>query len=85
MILTAVSRFIVDAIEGKDLITTATAVITCIGNVGPGLGEVGPYGNFADFSMLSKLVLSFDMLAGRLELIPMLMLFSPYAWSRKYS
>lgn len=85
MIITAVSMFLVAVFDGKDLITTSTAVITCIGNVGPGLGEVGPYGNFADFSMLSKLILSFDMLAGRLELIPMLMLFSPYAWSRKYS
>jgi trk system potassium uptake protein TrkH len=55
-----------------------------MGNVGPGLGAVGPTGNFADFSVMSKLVLCFDMLAGRLELLPMLMVFSPYAWSRKY-
>ncbi len=73
------------SIDGRDIVTTSTAVLTCINNVGPGLGAVGPYGNFADFSVLSKLVLSFDMLAGRLELIPMLMLFSPYAWARKYS
>lgn len=79
-----VSIFIV-SIDGRDIVTTSTAVLTCINNVGPGLGAVGPYGNFADFSVLSKLVLSFDMLAGRLELIPMLMLFSPYAWARKYS
>lgn len=84
MILMAVSILII-SIDGRDLVTTTTSVIACIGNIGPGLGAVGPYGNFADFSVLSKLVLSFDMLAGRLELIPMLMLFSPYAWSRKYS
>ncbi|MBQ2842522.1 MAG: TrkH family potassium uptake protein [Clostridia bacterium] len=84
IIIAAASMFIV-AIDGRDFTTTSTAVIACIGNIGPGLGAVGPYGNFADFSVLSKLVLSFDMLAGRLELIPMLMLFSPYAWSRKYS
>ena len=84
MIVTAVSIFIL-SINGKDLVTTSSAVIACMGNIGPGLAEVGPYGNYADFSMLSKLVLSFDMLAGRLELIPMLMLFSPYAWARKYS
>ena len=84
MILIAVSILII-SIDGRDLVTTITSVIACIGNIGPGLGAVGPYGNFADFSVLSKLVLSFDMLAGRLELIPMLMLFSPYAWSRKYS
>ncbi len=84
IIIAAISMFFV-AIDGRDFTTTSTAVIACIGNIGPGLGAVGPYGNYADFSVLSKLVLSFDMLAGRLELIPMLMLFSPYAWSRKYS
>ena len=83
-IITALSILIV-SLDGRDMVTTSTAVLTCIGNVGPGLGAVGPYGNFADFSVFSKIVLSFDMLAGRLELIPMLMLFSPYAWSRKYS
>ncbi len=83
-VIIAISTLIV-ALDGRDIVTTVTAVITCINNVGPGLGAVGPYGNFADFSVMSKLVLSFDMLAGRLELIPMLMLFSPYAWSRKYS
>lgn len=83
-IIAAISMIIV-ALDGRDVVTTMTAVLTCIGNVGPGLGAVGPYGNFADFSVLSKLVLSFDMLAGRLELIPILMLFSPYAWSKKYS
>ncbi|MBR5561960.1 MAG: TrkH family potassium uptake protein [Clostridia bacterium] len=84
IIIAAISMFFV-AIDGRDFTTTSTAVISCISNIGPGLGAVGPYGNFADFSVLSKLVLCFDMLAGRLELIPMLMLFSPYAWSRKYS
>lgn len=84
MLVAAVSMFIV-ALDGQDIVTTSTSVIACIGNIGPGLSAVGPYGNFADFSVLSKLVLCFDMLAGRLELIPMLMLFSPYAWSRKYS
>ena len=83
ILIAAASMFFV-AIDGRDFATTSTAVIACIGNIGPGLGAVGPYGNFADFSVLSKLVLSFDMLAGRLELIPMLMLFSPYAWARKY-
>lgn len=84
IIIAAISMFLV-AIDGRDFTTTSTAVIACVGNIGPGLGAVGPYGGYADFSILSKLVLSFDMLAGRLELIPMLMLFSPYAWSRKYS
>lgn len=84
MLLAAVSMLLV-SLDGRDFVTTLTAVITCLSNVGIGLGAVGPYGNFADFSVVSKLVLCFDMLAGRLELIPMLMLFSPYAWSKKYS
>ncbi len=84
MIVAAVSMLLI-SIDGRDFTTTSTAVIACIGNIGPGLGAVGPAGNFSDFSAFSKLVLSFDMLAGRLELIPMLMLFSPYAWLRKYS
>ena len=84
MILTAISILLI-SLNGKDLVTTSTAVISCMGNIGPGLAEVGPYGSFAGFSNFSKLVLCFDMLAGRLELIPMLMLFSPYAWARKYS
>ncbi len=83
MLILAVSSLIV-ALDGRDIVTTFTSVLTCMGNVGPGLGAVGPAGNFADFSVMSKLVLCFDMLAGRLELLPMLMVFSPYAWSRKY-
>lgn len=84
MLVMAASLLVV-SLDGFDFETTATSVISCLGNIGPGLGAVGPYGNFADFSVLSKLTLSFAMLAGRLELIPMLMLFSPYAWAKKYS
>ncbi len=84
IIVLAVSALIV-SLDGRDLTTTFTSVIACIGNIGPGLGAVGPTGNFANFSVLSKIVLSFDMLAGRLELIPMLMIFTPYAWSKKYN
>ena len=59
-----------------------TAVSACLNNVGPGLGAVGPTGNFAGFSVFSKLVLSFDMLAGRLELFPIIALFCPSAWRK---
>lgn len=76
---------IIIALDGRDMVTTFSSVLSSVSNIGPGFGAVGPYGNYADFSTLSKLVLCFDMLAGRLELIPMLMIFSPYAWSRKYS
>ena len=84
IIVLAVSSLIV-SLDGRDLTTTFTSVIACIGNIGPGLGAVGPTGNFSDFSILSKIVLSFDMLAGRLELIPMMMIFTPYVWSKKYN
>lgn len=65
-----------------DFTSSFTAVAACLNNVGPGLGIVGPAGNFGDLSILSKIALIFDMLAGRLELFPMLMLFSPLAWKR---
>ena len=62
--------------------TTFTAVVTCIGNVGPGLEMVGPMGNFSAFSGFSKLVLSLCMILGRLEIVPILVLFSGTAWKR---
>lgn len=74
---------LVVSLNGFDFATTTTSVLTCIGNVGPGLGAVGPVGNFAEFSVLSKLVLCFDMLAGRLEVFPMIILFSPFVWKKK--
>lgn len=70
------------SLDQFDLITNFTAVASCVNNVGPGLELVGPMGNYSVFSPLSKLVLSFDMLAGRLELIPMLILFSSKIWRR---
>ncbi len=63
--------------EGEDLITTVTSVITCINNIGPGLNKLGPTCNFSFLSGFSKVVLMFDMLAGRLELFPLVMLFHP--------
>ena len=53
-----------------------------INNIGPGLGDVGPIGNYSVFSGFSKFVLSFDMLAGRLELFPMLILFYPGTYKK---
>ena len=74
------------SLEKFDLVTTFTAVVTCINNIGPGLGAVGPMGSFADFSWFGKLLLSFDMLIGRLEIFPMLLFFSPAVWrSRSFS
>ncbi len=65
------------SIEGKDLVTNFTAVAATINNIGPGLEMVGPTQNFGHFSHFSKYVLMFDMLAGRLELFPLLLLFHP--------
>lgn len=74
---------IIISVDGYDFETTATAVIAALGNIGPGFSLVGPMGNFSIFSGFSKLVLTFCMLAGRLEIFPMLILFSPRVWSKK--
>lgn len=66
--------------EGYDLITNFTAVTATMNNIGPGLELVGPTQNFGFFSNFSKFVLMFDMLAGRLELFPLLILFHPGTW-----
>lgn len=65
------------SLENKDFTTNFTAVAATINNVGPGLSKVGPICNFGGFSALSKYVMMFDMLAGRLELFPLLILFHP--------
>ncbi|MBO7670936.1 MAG: TrkH family potassium uptake protein [Oscillospiraceae bacterium] len=70
------------SLDGCDLTTNLTASIACISNVGPGLSAVGPSGNYLFFSPLSKLILSLEMLLGRLEIFPMLFLFSPRVWKR---
>ena len=77
----AVSLLLV-TLDGRDLVTNFTAVSATMNNIGPGLSGVGPTSNFADFSVLSKLVLTFDMIAGRLELFPMLILLSPTTWKK---
>ncbi len=73
---------LVVSLDGKDMITNFTAVATSIGNVGPGLGIVGPMGNFSSYSELSKLVFSFCMIVGRLEIFPVLLLMTPTFWKR---
>lgn len=73
---------IVVSFDNHDLITSFTAVVASINNVGPGLELVGPTANFGFLSPLTKSVLIFDMLAGRLELFPMLLLFTPATWKK---
>ena len=70
------------SLDNKDLVTTFTAVAATLNNIGPGLGEAGPLGNFSGFSNFSKLVMTFDMLAGRLELFPLLLLFMRSTWKK---
>ncbi len=71
------------AIEGYgDIETNISAVLTCFNNVGPGLGEVGPLSNFSGYNDFSTFVLSMNMLAGRLEIFPILILFDPRTWKK---
>ena len=74
--------FILISFDNFDVETTFTAVLATMSNIGPGLGVVGPTGNFSQFSDFSKLVLSFCMLAGRLEIYPLLVIFQRDTWKR---
>lgn len=76
------ASLIILAFDNLDLVTNFTAVTATINNIGPGLELVGPVGNFSAFSPLAKCVLMFDMLAGRLELYPILLLFAPSVWKK---
>ena len=72
------------SLDNMDFTTNFTAVAATLNNIGPGLEVVGPMGNFSTFSDLSKIVFSFDMIAGRLELFPLLILFSPLTWKQPF-
>lgn len=72
------------SVDGYGFETNFTGALACLNNIGPGLGDVvGPAGNFSGFSVFSKIVLSLDMLFGRLEIMPMIILFSPSTWRHK--
>ena len=83
VVIFALSVFAI-SLEGKDLITTFTSVAATFNNIGPGLELVGPSASFTHMTDLSKWVLIFDMLAGRLELFPMLILFHPTIWKQAF-
>lgn len=74
--------FLILCANGVDMESNLTAVLSMVSNVGPGLGQVGPIENYDFYSNISKIVLVFDMLAGRLELFPMFVLFSFGTWKR---
>ena len=72
------------SVDGKDILTNLTASLTCISNVGPGMTQlIGPYGGFSSFSAFSKIVLSLEMIAGRLEIFPLLIVFYPRTWFKR--
>ena len=73
------------SLDNFDFTTNFTAVAATINNIGPGLQKIGPTSNFSGFSDLSKFILSFDMLAGRLEIFPILILLYPGTWQRPFS
>lgn len=83
IVISLIAIFVV-SLDGFDMITTSTSVIATMSNIGPGFELVGATGNFAAFSPLSKIVLSFCMLAGRLEIYPMLIMFSSSLWRKNY-
>jgi trk system potassium uptake protein TrkH len=81
MFIFAISVILV-SLDNFDFTSSFTAVAATLNNIGPGLEVVGPLGNFSDFSYFSKFVMMFDMLAGRLEIFPILILFSPATWKK---
>ncbi len=81
MLIFAVSTLLI-TVDNFDLVTNFTAVAATLNNIGPGLNQVGPMSNFSCFSNFSTLILTFDMLAGRLELFPLLLLFSRETWKK---
>lgn len=81
--VTLLTSTLLVSIDEFDFTTNFTAVVSLLNNIGPGLALVGPTQNFSIFSVFSKFVLMFDMLAGRLELFPMMVLFLPSTWKRR--
>ena len=79
-ILVLAGSILIISLDNFDMTTNFTAVAATLNNIGPGLSGVGPTANFSAYSYLSKIVLTFDMIAGRLELFPVLILFSRKTW-----
>lgn len=81
--LIIVASFLLISVDGFSITTNLSAVLACFNNIGPGLEMVGPTCNFSGFSIFSKIVLIMDMLAGRLEIFPILILFSRTTWGKR--
>lgn len=82
-LLVMLVSFLLISVDDLSMTANITATVSCLNNVGPGLAEVGPTGNYAAYSIFSKIVLTLDMLFGRLEIIPMLILLAPSTWKKK--
>ena len=81
-VMITIVSFLIICLDGKSLTTTMTSVAACFNNIGPGLDGVGPTCNYHNFSVLSKIVLIVDMLAGRLEIFPIMILLSRNTWKK---
>ena len=81
-VVTVFAAALVISLDGQSFAVSFSAALTCVSNVGPGLEAIGPSGNFAAFSGLSKGVMSLCMIVGRLEIFPILVLLSPSTWRR---
>ena len=81
-VMITIVSFLIICLDGKSLTTTMTSVVACFNNIGPGLDGVGPTCNYHNFSVLSKIVLIVDMLAGRLEIFPIMILLSRNTWKK---
>ena len=81
LVILVTSVFLI-SVDNFDFTTNVTAVISALSNIGPGLSAVGPTQNFSMYSAFSKVILSVNMLIGRLEIFPILILFTPYTWKK---
>lgn len=82
-VIIIVASFLLISVDGFSITTNLSAVLACFNNIGPGFEAVGPTCSFASYSLFSKLVLIWDMLAGRLEIFPVLILFSRTTWRQR--
>ena len=79
-----IASLLLISLNDFDFATSFSSVATCINNIGPGISKVGPMDNFSQFSYFSKIILSLDMLLGRLECLPFIMMLSPSIWRKKF-
>lgn len=81
-VMILIVSFLVISLDGFSITTNFSAVLSCFNNIGPGLEVVGPTCNYGGYGVLSKLILIFDMLAGRLEIFPILILLTRSTWKK---